>query len=77
MDKAKADGWTPPPIDSATGYKTLPIWAAQPLIRPIPVSSEVGGNEELVNEEIGAAPGSELRRCGAVFRCISPRRFMD
>jgi tRNA-dihydrouridine synthase 1 len=59
MEKAKVLGWEPPAIDATTGYRSLPVWAAQPLIRLLPVSSEVGGNDELVNEEIGAAPGSE------------------
>ncbi|WVQ82585.1 hypothetical protein IAT38_004715 [Cryptococcus sp. DSM 104549] len=41
--------WRPPPIDPATGYRSLPLFAAQPQIRPIPVSTEIGGHEDMVS----------------------------
>ncbi|EIW73221.1 hypothetical protein TREMEDRAFT_13725, partial [Tremella mesenterica DSM 1558] len=50
VDKAGPD-WSPPPIDPMTGYRTLPVFSAQPLIRASPISTEIGGNESFVDEE--------------------------
>ena len=43
--------WKVAPIDPATGYRSLPVFVAQPLIREQPISSEIGGREELVDQE--------------------------
>ncbi|WVN88473.1 uncharacterized protein L203_103684 [Cryptococcus depauperatus CBS 7841] len=42
-------GWRAPPLDPSTGYRTLPIFAAQPQIRAKPVSTEIGGHEDMVS----------------------------
>ncbi|WRT63315.1 uncharacterized protein IL334_000220 [Kwoniella shivajii] len=38
----------PSPIDPSTGYRSLPLFCAQPQIRAKPVSTEIGGKEEFV-----------------------------
>ncbi|ORX41244.1 hypothetical protein BD324DRAFT_648124 [Kockovaella imperatae] len=57
---AAGPDWKAEPLDSATGYRKLPSFAAQPLLRAIPESSEVGGNEELVAGELRARSTSPL-----------------
>nr|XP_031862150.1 uncharacterized protein CI109_002563 [Kwoniella shandongensis]KAA5529222.1 hypothetical protein CI109_002563 [Kwoniella shandongensis] len=57
--KEAGPDWRPPPIDSTTGYRPLPLFAAQPQIRPIPVSTEIGGHEDMVTR-----PGSPTTAAG-------------
>ncbi|KAK8844667.1 hypothetical protein IAR55_006516 [Kwoniella newhampshirensis] len=52
--------WRPPPIDPTTGYRALPIFAAQPQIRPIPVSTEIGGHEDMVTRPASPTSASGL-----------------
>ncbi|KIS00633.1 tRNA-dihydrouridine synthase 1 [Cryptococcus deuterogattii 2001/935-1] len=47
--------WKPPAIDPKTGYRSLPMFAAQPQIRAKPVSTEIGGHEDMVSRP--ASPG--------------------
>jgi tRNA-dihydrouridine synthase 1 len=56
--EALGPDWRPPPINPATGYRTLPSWVAQPYIRPTPVSTEVGGNEDFVSAAAATLDGS-------------------
>jgi tRNA-dihydrouridine synthase 1 len=49
--------WRAPPIDPLTGYRKLPPFVVQPVIRAKPESTEVGGHEEFEPEE-GAINGS-------------------
>lgn len=49
--------WRAPPIDPVTGYRKLPPFVVQPVIRTIPESTEVGGHDEFEPEE-GALNGS-------------------
>lgn len=57
-----------PPIDPATGYRELPIWIAQPYIRPTPVSSEVGG----VAEFEGGVAATDGDASAGPSRAMSP-----
>ena len=52
--------YRPATIDPVTGYRELPAWRAQPYIRARPVSTEIGGNEELVDAEVNGETTSEL-----------------
>jgi tRNA-dihydrouridine synthase 1 len=54
--KAAGSDWKAPPIDPVTGYRKLPPFVVQPVIRTIPESTEVGGHEEFEPEE-GAING--------------------
>ncbi|WVR03179.1 hypothetical protein IAU60_000170 [Kwoniella sp. DSM 27419] len=45
--------WKAPAIDPATGYRALPMHVVQPQIRAKPVSTEIGGHEDMVTR-----PGS-------------------
>ncbi|WWC97468.1 hypothetical protein V866_004348 [Kwoniella sp. B9012] len=47
----------PQPIDPSTGYRSLPIFCAQPQIRAKPVSTEIGGTEEFVTRP--SSPSAE------------------
>lgn len=49
--------WKPPAIDPKTGYRSLPMFAAQPQIRAKPVSTEIGGHEDMVSRP--ASPGQD------------------
>jgi tRNA-dihydrouridine synthase 1 len=49
--EAAGPDWGAPPIDPSTGYRTLPPFVVQPVIRAKPESSEVGGHEEFEPEE--------------------------
>jgi len=49
--EAAGPGWSAPPIDPDTGYRKLPPFVVQPVIRTIPESTEVGGHEEFEPEE--------------------------
>jgi len=75
--EAAGPDWTAPPIDSITGYRKLPPFVVQPVIRAKPESTEVGGHEEFEPEE-GAinssapptAPSSPPANTNVVPKCI-------
>ena len=73
--------WRPEPIDPATGYRSLPRYVVQPLLRAVPVSSEVGGKDELVDADLRngepSRPGQMLpAEHSSVQRSESPKPNM-
>lgn len=68
--------WKVPPIDAITGYRTLPPFIVQPVIRAIPESAEGNGDEEDLLEnstgtpKIASAPGSPPPNTNAAPKCI-------
>jgi tRNA-dihydrouridine synthase 1 len=56
QDEIEAAGpdWSAPSIDPVTGYRKLPSWVVQPVLRANPESTEVGGHEEFEPEEAAA-----------------------
>ncbi|WVF66665.1 hypothetical protein IAT40_001406 [Kwoniella sp. CBS 6097] len=53
--------WRAPPVDPATGYRSLPLFVVQPQIRAKPVSTEIGGHEDMVTRPAsptGSADGT-------------------
>ncbi|ODN73875.1 hypothetical protein L202_07391 [Cryptococcus amylolentus CBS 6039] len=50
------EGWRPPAIDPKTGYRALPVFVAQPQIRAKPVSTEIGGHEDMVSRPASPRP---------------------
>lgn len=53
--------WRPPAVDSKTGYRSLPMFAAQPQIRAKPVSTEIGGHEDMVSRPVSPGKDGEDR----------------
>lgn len=53
--------WRPPAVDPKTGYRSLPMFAAQPQIRAKPVSTEIGGHEDMVSRPVSPGKDGEDR----------------
>ncbi|WWC67207.1 uncharacterized protein I206_101114 [Kwoniella pini CBS 10737] len=61
--KEAGPSFKPPPIDPKTGYRSLPIFCAQPQIRAKPISTEIGGTEEFVNNDENLKPSTQSGTC--------------
>lgn len=64
---AAGPSWRPPPLDKITGYRDLPIWVAQPYIRPLPRTSE-GEN----SAEGSVAPVDSKHSLPVISQCVDP-----
>ena len=69
---AAGTSWRPPPIDPSTGYRKLPVFVAQPILRAVPVSSEIGGHEDMINGEASnSRPSTSSLQVAQATRCVA------
>ena len=72
IDAVGGKSWRPPRINPTTGYRSLPSFVAQPILRNVPVSSEIGGHEDMVDGEAASATTSKTNAAPQIgARCVA------